>query len=151
MDKLEKVFGVKKFVFGMIHLAPLPGSPRYQGSMAAVLGRALSDADGLKAAGVDALIVENFNDDPFFTETVDPETVAAMTLASQAVGAATYLPLGINVLRNSWRAAIGIAAVVGAKFIRINILTDALVPTRASFKAVPHNYCVNAKCLAQRT
>ena len=127
MDKIERIFGTKKSVFGMIHLAPLPGSPRYQGSMAPILERALHDAEALQTAGVDALIIENFNDDPFFAETVDPETVAAMTLASQAVGAATHLPLGINVLRNSWRAAIGIAAVVGAKFVRINILTDALV------------------------
>jgi len=127
VDKIEKIFGTPKSVFGMIHLAPLPGSPRYQGSMASVLERALRDAEALQTAGVDALIVENFNDDPFFTETVDPETVAAMTWTSQAVGAATHLPLGINVLRNSWRAAIGIAAVVGAKFMRINILTDALV------------------------
>lgn len=127
MNKIEKIFGTKKSVFGMIHLAPLPGSPRYAGNMVPVLERALRDAEALHNAGVDALIVENFNDDPFFAETVDPETVAAMTLASQAVGAATHLPLGINVLRNSWRAAIGIAAVVGAKFIRINILTDALV------------------------
>lgn len=124
---LIKLFGVSKPVFGMIHLGALPGSPRYEGSMEAIFERARQDANALKEAGVDALVVENFNDDPFFTETTAPETVSAMTLAAKLVTELTGLPLGINVLRNSWQAAMGIAAIVGAQFIRINILSDALV------------------------
>jgi len=124
---LEQRFGTIKPVFGMIHLAPLPGSPRYGGQMDDILDRARQDALALQAAGVDVLVVENFNDEPFFTETTEPETVAAMTLAAQTVGEATGLPLGINVLRNSWKAAMGIAAVVQATFIRLNILTDVMI------------------------
>lgn len=127
MLKLKDVFGVEKPVFGMIHLGPLPGAPRYGGSMEAVLDRARTDAINLKEAGVSALVVENFNDEPFFKDTVAPETVASMAVVSKDVGDLTGLPLGINVLRNSWRAAIGISAAVGAKFVRINILTDALL------------------------
>ncbi|MCZ7569999.1 MAG: BtpA/SgcQ family protein [Ardenticatenaceae bacterium] len=127
MTGLAAVFGIPKPVFGMIHLASLPGAPRYGGSVAAVLERAVRDARALKEAGVDALVVENFNDEPFFTETTAPETVAAITLAAHAVRGATGLPLGINVLRNAWKAAMGIAAVVGARFVRINILTDVYI------------------------
>ena len=127
MLDLTQVFETPKPVFGMIHLAPLPGAPRYSGRMADVLERALHDARALQAAGVDALVIENFNDEPCFTETTEPETVAAMTLAAKTVGEATGLPLGINVLRNSWKAAMGIAAVAGARFVRINILTDVLI------------------------
>lgn len=127
MVKLSDIFGVEKPVFGMIHLGPLPGAPRYGGSMEAVLERARLDAKNLKEAGVSALVVENFNDEPFFKDTVAPETVAAMAVVSKEVGDLTGLPLGINVLRNSWRAAIGISVAVGAKFVRINILTDALL------------------------
>ena len=127
MLDLSQLFGVPKPVFGMVHLAPLPGAPRYAGQMSDVLDRAMQDANALQAAGVDALVIENFNDDPFFIETTEPETVAAMTLAAEAVKRATGLPLGINVLRNSWKAAMGIAAVVGARFIRLNILTDVMV------------------------
>ncbi|HBY94264.1 MAG TPA: BtpA family membrane complex biogenesis protein, partial [Chloroflexi bacterium] len=75
MTGLAAVFGIPKPVFGMIHLASLPGAPRYGGSVAAVLERAVRDARALKEAGVDALVVENFNDEPFFTETTAPETV----------------------------------------------------------------------------
>lgn len=124
---LAQEFGTSKPVFGMIHLAPLPGAPRYSGSVSSVLDRALQDAAALHAAGVDALVVENFNDEPFFTETIEPETVATMTLAAHVLGEATGLPLGINVLRNSWKAAMGIAAVTGARFVRINVLTDVMV------------------------
>jgi membrane complex biogenesis BtpA family protein len=127
MLDLAQTFGTPKPVFGMVHLAPLPGAPRYSGRMADVLARALQDAHALQAAGVEALVIENFNDEPFFTETTEPETVAAMTLAAKAVGEATGLPLGINVLRNSWKAAMGIAAAVGARFVRINILTDVMI------------------------
>jgi membrane complex biogenesis BtpA family protein len=127
MLDLTQVFGTSKPVFGMIHLAPLPGAPRYSGRMVDVLEQALQDAHALQAAGVDALVIENFNDEPFFTETTEPETVAAMTLAAKTIGEATGLPLGINVLRNSWKAAMGIAAVVGARFVRINVLTDVMI------------------------
>ena len=127
MLNLAEIFGTIKPVFGMIHLAPLPGAPRYGGRMSDVLGRAIRDAEALHKAGVDALVVENFNDEPFFTETTEPETVSAMTLAAQKVAEATGLPLGVNVLRNSWKAAMAIAAVVGARFIRLNILTDVMV------------------------
>lgn len=127
MLDLAQTFGVPKPVFGMIHLAPLPGAPRYSGRMADILERALQDAQALHSAGVDALVIENFNDEPFFTETTAPETVAAMTLVAQAVDQATGLPIGINVLRNSWQAAMGIATVIGAAFIRLNVLTDVMV------------------------
>jgi membrane complex biogenesis BtpA family protein len=127
MLDLAQTFGTPKPVLGMIHLAPLPGAPRYSGCMADVLKRALRDAHDMQAAGVDAMVIENFNDEPFFTETTEPETVAAMTLAAKTVGESTGLPLGINVLRNSWKAAMGLAAVVGARFVRVNVLTDVMV------------------------
>jgi membrane complex biogenesis BtpA family protein len=103
--------------------------------MQAVLEQALHDAFILQAAGVNALVVENFNDDPFFPETTEPETVAAITLAADAVRKATGLPIGINVLRNSWKAAMGIAAVVGAHFIRINVLTDVMITDQGMISA----------------
>ena len=54
MLDLAKTFGTPKPVLGMIHLAPLPGAPRYSGQMTDVLERALQDARALQAAGVDA-------------------------------------------------------------------------------------------------
>lgn len=127
MISIRDVFGVDKAVLGMVHLAPLPAAPRYEGSIDYVMDLARRDAGILVSAGVDAIIIENFNDDPFFAVTAAPETTAAMTLAGSAVQSVTNLPLGVNILRNSWQAAMAVAAILGARFIRINVLTDAVV------------------------
>lgn len=110
----------------MIHLEPLPGSPRYGGSMAEVVDNALKDATCLVDAGFPALLVENFGDAPYFPDRVPPETVAAMTVALESI-ASTGVPLGINVLRNDALAAVGIAAATGAAFIRVNVLTGLML------------------------
>ncbi|MEK7386471.1 MAG: BtpA/SgcQ family protein, partial [candidate division NC10 bacterium] len=51
-------------LIGMVHLVPLPGSPRWEGSMARVIEAALADARALVEGGVDALLVENYGDAP---------------------------------------------------------------------------------------
>jgi len=110
---------------GMVHLLPLPGSPRFGGSFDEVVSVAADDARALVDAGFPALMVENFGDVPFFTDRVPPETVAAMTRAVAAV-AETGVPVGVNVLRNDALAALGIAAAIGADFIRVNVLTGVM-------------------------
>jgi len=111
---------------GMIHLLPLPGSPRFQGSIDQVLDTAGSDAIALQSAGFPALLVENFGDAPFHRDRVPAETVAAMTRAVEVVSEASGLPVGVNVLRNDAMSALGIAAATGARFIRVNVLTGVM-------------------------
>jgi hypothetical protein len=113
---------------GVIHLPPLPGSPRAKASVAEIARGAAADARVLADAGFDAVVVENFGDAPFFASKVPPVTVAAMTACALAVrDAAPSLALGINVLRNDGEAAVSIAAAVSAAFVRINVLTGARV------------------------
>jgi uncharacterized protein len=111
---------------GMVHLAALPGSPRYAGDIEAVVDRARRDAELLADAGFDGLMVENFGDAPFFADRVPAETVAAMTRCTGAVVAVTGLPVGVNVLRNDGPSALAVAAAVGAGFIRVNVLTGVM-------------------------
>lgn len=111
---------------GMIHLLPLPGSPRYGMSMDQVLEASINEAMILSEAGFPALMVENFGDAPFHADTSDPETIAAMTLAVRGVIDETDLPTGVNVLRNDALSALAIAAVAGAQFIRVNVLTGVM-------------------------
>ena len=90
--------------------------------MAAVLSRVRKDARALAEAGVDGIMVENFGDVPFTAGAVAPETVAALALAvDRAREAAAGLPVGINVLRNDARSALGVAAASGASFLRVNV------------------------------
>jgi len=125
---LETMFGASKAIIGVVHLLPLPGSPRWQGDFENVLRHARQDAEALASGGVSGIIVENFGDVPLRRSHVGPETVAAMTLAVEAVKKeATGLLLGINVLRNDARSALAIASVTGARFIRVNVHTGAMV------------------------
>jgi membrane complex biogenesis BtpA family protein len=124
---MKELFGVEKPILGMVHLLPLPGAPLYGGDLKPVLDRALQDAHTLESGGVDALIIENFHDSPFFRETQEPETVSALTIMAYEVSKAVSIPIGLNVLRNSWKAAIAIAHMVGGIFIRLNILTDVMI------------------------
>jgi len=116
-------------LIGVIHLPPLPGSPRAgKNAMRAAVERAASDAKALAQAGFEAILIENFGDAPFFKAGVPPITIAAMTTcALETREAAPNLPLGINVLRNDAHAALAIAAASGASFIRVNVLSGARV------------------------
>ncbi len=113
---------------GVVHLLPLPGSPRFAGSMQKVLDCANADADALRSGGCDAVIVENFGDVPFYPGQVPPETVASMALALAGIKSVIRdLPMGVNVLRNDAQAALGLCAASGANFIRVNVHTSASV------------------------
>ena len=43
MTTVQKIFGDKKPIIGMVHLKPLPGSPGYGGDLEAVYRAALAD------------------------------------------------------------------------------------------------------------
>jgi hypothetical protein len=124
---LASLFASQRPLLGMVHLLPLPGAPRWQGSMAAVLDRAAADAAALAGAGFDALLVENFGDAPFHAGAVPPETLAAMAVIVAELRRAFTLPVGVNVLRNDAAAALALAAATGAIFLRVNVHTGALL------------------------
>lgn len=129
----------QKALIGMIHLKPLPGSPRAEAKgLAAVLEQALSDAKALHEGGCHALMIENFGDAPFYPGSVPGHVIAAMTYVASAVARQTPLPLGINVLRNDGMAALAVAAAVGAKFIRVNVLTAARVTDQGVIQGIAH-------------
>jgi len=113
---------------GVVHLPPLPGSPRARASCIEIARGAVEDARALAAAGFHLVLVENYGDAPFFAGAVPAVTVSAMTACALAVReACPDLPLGVNVLRNDAEAALSIAAVVGAACIRVNVLAGARV------------------------
>ena len=115
------LFGTSKAFIGVVHLLPLPGSPRWGGSMRAVIDRAKEEAHILEQGGVNGIIVENFGDVPFRTGRLDPETVAGMAVTMGRVEEMVNVPVGINMLRNDAISALGVATVIGAKFIRVNV------------------------------
>lgn len=94
-----------------------------------VVARALADARAFAAGGFDGVVVENFGDAPFHKGTrddpVSPDVVAALAVVADRVRRECDLPVGINCLRNDGIAALGAAAVAGARWVRINVLAGA--------------------------
>lgn len=128
MSSMALLARPRPFFVGVVHLAATPGSPRHAGSIESLLIRAASDARALVNGGVDALLVENYGDLPFFADSVPAETVAAMALALHEVRrAAGELPVGVNVLRNDARAGLGLCAATGASFLRVNVHTGSML------------------------
>lgn len=124
---------------GVLHLPPLPGSPRFGGDLAAIARQAAAEARSLDAAGFDAVMVENFGDAPFFPGRVDAVTVAAITACAIAVReAAPRLSLGVNVLRNDAESALAIAVCSGATMVRVNVHSGARVTDQGVVEGRAH-------------
>lgn len=131
-----ELFGVEKPIVGMVHLNPLPGSPRYEGlSVNRISELAVQDAKHLETGGVDGLMVENFGDMPYRKMDVGPETVSGMAVIVADVVDAVKIPVGVNVLRNDFKAALAIAHVAGGKFLRTNVFIDAAVTDQGLIEA----------------
>ncbi|HEY9600383.1 MAG TPA: BtpA/SgcQ family protein [Allocoleopsis sp.] len=117
---------------------PLPTSPRWGGSLKAVIDRAEREVTALASGGVDGVIVENFFDAPFTKNQVDPAVVSAMTLIVQRLMNLVTLPVGINVLRNDAQSAMAIATCVRAQFIRVNVLTGVMATDQGFIEGQAH-------------
>jgi len=104
-----------------------------------VIDRAEQEATALASGGVDGIVVENFFDAPFAKDRVDPAVVSAMTLIVQRLQQLVTLPIGINVLRNDARSALAIASCVGAKFIRVNVLTGVMATDQGLIEGNAHD------------
>jgi len=136
----KSLFKAERPVIGMLHLLPLPGSPRArQFGVQGVIDAALFDAEALVQGGVNGLMLENFGDLPFYPGRVAYTTVATMTAVAQAVRTRFDLPLGINVLRNDGLSALAIAVATGAAFIRVNVLCSARLTDQGMIEGIAHD------------
>lgn len=113
--------------------------------MREIAGRAEADAEALAAAGFDAILVENFGDQPFYPDQVEPHTVSAMALLVARVLTVVRRvkpdgppAVGVNVLRNDARSAVAIAATTGARFVRVNVHTGAMVTDQGLLEGKAH-------------
>jgi membrane complex biogenesis BtpA family protein len=134
---LEAAFGTGRPVVGMVHLAPLPGSPRFE-SRAAVRSRARGDARALVEGGVDGLLVENYGDFPAHPEDVPKHTVAEMAAVVEGVLDPFDCGVGVNVLRNDPAAALSVAAAVDADFVRVNVHDGVAVTDQGILEGRAH-------------
>lgn len=135
---LIQLFKTPNPIIGVVHLLPLPTSPRWGGSLKSVIDRAEQEAMALASGGVDGIIVENFFDSPFVKDQVDPAVVSAMSLVVDRLMSLVPLPIGINVLRNDARSALAIATCTQAQFIRVNVLTGVMATDQGLIEGQAH-------------
>jgi membrane complex biogenesis BtpA family protein len=128
-NALVDLFGRDKPILGVVHLAPLPGAPRYDGADVEVIyQRGLDDARAYLSGGCDAVIVENHGDIPFAKpDDIGHETSAYMAVISDRIRREFGKPIGINVLANAAIPALAIASAAGAGFVRVNQWANAYV------------------------
>jgi membrane complex biogenesis BtpA family protein len=136
--KSQHLLGARKPVIGMLHVPPLPGSPRSSLDFTSIMQWVMRDAEALAGGGIHALMLENFGDAPFYPRRTPPHTVAFMAVLAREIARSFELPLGVNVLRNDAESATAIAAAVGAEFIRVNVLTGARLTDQGIIQARAH-------------
>lgn len=135
---LYQLFKTRSPIIGVVHLLPLPTSPRWGGNLKTVIDRAAQEATALASGGVDGIIVENFFDAPFTKNQVDPAVVSAMTVVVQRIQNLVTVPIGLNVLRNDAISAMAIATIVKADFIRVNVLTGVMATDQGLIEGEAH-------------
>ena len=128
-NALQDLFSVVRPIIGMVHLLPLPGSPRYQGEpVTTIIDAALRDARAWQKGGAEGLMIENAGDLPFAKpDRIGHETVAAMTAVAVALVREVPLPIGVNCLANGVLPALAVAKASGARFVRSNQWVNAYV------------------------
>ena len=123
-DRFRRLFGERKPVIAMVHLAALPGTPLFDAArgIEGILADAARDLDALQAAGVDAVMFGNENDRPYELA-VDTASTATMAWVIGRLRERIAVPFGVNVLWDPM-ATVALAAATGAAFAR-EIMTGA--------------------------
>ena len=152
---LERLFAVPKPLIGNIHLAPLPGAPRYRkDDVATIIARAVADARAYERGGMDGVLVENHGDIPFLKPgEIGPEIIASMSVVARAVRETVAIPVGVNLLANAAIGALAIAKAAGARFVRVNQWANAYVSNEGfiegeSAKALRYRKMIEAEDIA---
>lgn len=134
----ESVFPSGKPLIACLHLMPLPGSPRYTGSMRKVYDTALFELEIFRRHPIQGVIVENFRDKPFYPQRIPPETISALAAVTREVVKTSGIPVGVNALRNDAQAAIAIATAAEAAFIRVNVHMGCVVSEQGIIQGMSH-------------
>lgn len=112
---------------GMIHLPSLPGTPAWDETpLQLIIDSACADAVTLQRAGFDGVLVQNSLDRPT-RERIDTLGVSQMSVIVTHVRRAVDVQVGVNIVKNDGPAAVAIAASTGAEFVRVKVLTGAVL------------------------
>ena len=84
----------------------------------------MEDAKLLIDLGVDAIMVENFNDWPQYADEIPFESYSLMTAIVSKIRDICPIPMGVNIEMNAWKQEWIMAWATNADFIRIEAFVD---------------------------
>jgi uncharacterized protein len=105
-------------LIAVVAIPPLPGSPRYGGSVAAVVEGALADIEAYRQAGVDAILLENSWDVPYVKPPLPEAALALVHQITREMRGMWRGLAGLQLLEAANEEALAIAASASLDFIR---------------------------------
>ncbi len=143
---MSELLRKRKPIIGMVHLPPLPGSPAYKAEpLKRIVSFAVEEAKLLVEGGVDAVLVENFNDFPYTIDATPQPTLMALSVIAYEVKQHVDVPVGVNILLNDAFNEFYMAWTLELDFIRV----EGFVDTAFSDLGIIHPVC--AKLLRLRS
>jgi membrane complex biogenesis BtpA family protein len=122
----------KKYVVGLVHLKPMPGTPLYkEGDFELSMEKAIQDTQALLGGGADGCLLQTVDKIYPATDDTDYARISAMAVITheirKLVGSRDF-KIGVQLMWNCITPSLAIAKVCGADFTRCS----ALVGTTAS-------------------
>lgn len=127
-------------IIGMIHLAPLPGTPLHvEGSLGRIVSQAVESALALEAGSADGCLIQTVDRLYTVADDADPARTSALTLVTDAVRRAVGpgFAVGVQMMRNAVRASLAIAHLCGGQFVRATAMVGATVSAHGIVTADP--------------
>jgi len=118
MAGMVKLFGIKKPVIAMIHVDALPGTPKSNNDVRAIVDKACKEALIYQKANVDVIAIENMHDVPYLNCRVGPEITSAMAVIGYEIKRVSQMICGLQILAGANNEALAVAHAAGLDFIR---------------------------------
>ena len=134
MNRLREKLKNEKVIIGMVHLLPLPGSPKYEGDMDKIYEAGLKDLRALEKGGAGAIIIENFGDVPYAAENELINKIAFAKMVA-LLSRETKLPVGINYQFNDTETEWAVAYTCDVDFIRCEVFAENRIGPNGMFIA----------------
>jgi hypothetical protein len=112
------LFGLKKPVIAMIHTDALPDTPKYGGSVKAIINKALEESEIYRSCGLQCLMIENMHDVPYLNRNAGAEVTSLMSIILYEIKKQLTIPVGIQILAGANKEALAAAHSANADFIR---------------------------------
>ena len=135
-ERFKSLFKTEKPIIGMVHVMPLPGTPKYQGSLQQIIDFACREAETLLTGGVDGIQIENQFDRPYLKPSdIGYETIAYMSSITSTISRLVNIPYGVHIMMNGVEQAIAVAHSCNAKWVRVYELANAYISNSGAIEA----------------